>query len=55
MDKDEMDVQVLPNYENVEGSRGNRQAASPSPSMMMTQVVNHNLDNKIIKYVKEMI
>merc|ERR1711994_911342 len=25
---------VLPNYENVEGSRGNRQAASPSPSMM---------------------
>lgn len=25
---------VLPNYENVEGSRGGRQAASPSPSMM---------------------
>ena len=54
MDKDEMNAQVLPNYENVEGSRGNRQAASPSPSMM-TQVVNHSLDNKIIKYVKERI
>ena len=54
MDKDEMDAQVLPNYENVEGSRGNRQAASPSPSMM-TQVVNHSLGNKTIKYVKERI
>ena len=37
--------QVLPNYENVEGSRGARQAASPSPSMM-TQVWS-NIEEKI--------
>ena len=36
---------MLPNYENVEGSRGGRQAASPSPSMM-TQVRKHNTTTK---------
>ena len=38
-----MKTQVLPNYENVEGSRAGRQTASPSPSMM-TQVIN-NINN----------